>query len=88
MRYRHEAVDQLLKDQADYGIEISADSRERFSNWLEHDLPVSDPLIACEEQSRCDLEIQKLKGRNTKKWWHVSITRKDNGFWESNSYPL
>jgi len=88
MFHRHDAVQKLIQDQSDYKIELSEDSKNRFQSWLAHDLPASDPLIPLEEQSRCSLEIEKIKGRNTRKYWHVSVTRKDNGYWESNSYPL
>jgi len=89
MQHRYEAVEQLRRDLIDYRVELTDDAKERFDNWVEHDLPASDPLMACEQQSTCHgLEIALLKGKNTRKRWHPSITRKDNGYWEANSYTL
>lgn len=37
---------------------------------------------------RADLEIAKLKGKPTRKWFHVSIYRMDSGRYEVTSYIL
>jgi len=89
MQHRYEAVEQLRRDLIEYRIELTDAAEERFNEWVERELPVWHPLIACEHQSKCHgLEIATLKGKNTRKRWHPSITRKDNGYWEANSYPL
>jgi hypothetical protein len=88
MQYRHDAVEQLIQDQSNHKIVLTDDAQKQFDHWVEYDLPVSDPMIACEEQRKLSLEIDKLKGKNTRKYWHVFVTRKDNGCWEAYSYPL
>ena len=37
---------------------------------------------------RFDGELKSYKGKNTRKWFHVTITRMDSGRYEVVSYPL
>lgn len=88
MIYRHQAVDALMKDMNDYRIVLTEDGQRELDHWIECDLPASDPMVMCEQRSQRSIEIATLKGKPTRKRWQVSITRKDNGYWEHNSYPL
>jgi hypothetical protein len=88
MRNRYEAVNKLLADQDSQAITLTPEAQEELEFWIGRDLPVCDPLEAAESTARRSLEIQTLKGKKTKKFWQVSITRTDGGFWEVNHYCL
>lgn len=85
---RHEAVTWLEEDRAERGITLTADSQTQWDQWIEHELPSSDPMDACEVMTDRHLEIAKMKGKNTKKFWHPRITRTDGGVFEVGAYVL
>jgi hypothetical protein len=88
MRNRYNAVDSLLANMQESKIVLTEDALLELECWLSRDLPASDPLEQIEQTARKSLEIKSLNGKPTRKWWQVSVTRKDTGYWESNQYCL
>jgi hypothetical protein len=85
---RYEAVNWLEADMEERGIVLTADAKTQWDHWLECELPASDPMIACEVSTHRNLEIDTMKGKNTRKYWHPRITRTDGGVFEANAYVL
>lgn len=81
-----DAVDAILEDLLLVKGELAKPSE--FNDWIAHDMPASDPLDMVMTTKRCGFELATLKGRNTRKFFNVVITRMDNGRWEPLAYVL
>lgn len=73
------ALDATLANCEEMGVEVNAS---------EVRTPFEQGGISYGEVQSVNVEINKLKGRNTRKWYHVVITRMDSGNYELVNYIL
>ena len=76
----HETVASIKDELNEYGVELDNESM----TTVETIQP-----IAYGEVRRVDVPIKSLKGKNTRKWFHIVIERfQHNGLFELVCYPL
>ena len=78
-----EALDQVETELNDRKVVLSPEARETINRTY------GFGGVKYGEVVKCDVEIESLKGKNTRKWFHIVIERFDhNGRYEVVTYVL
>lgn len=76
----HAAIDQANQDLVDFKCVLT--DPLAIAKHYQYD------GISYDTYKKFDGELATYKGRKTKKWFHVTITRMESGRYEVVSYPL